>query len=112
MPRLIYSFSEFKFDTDTGTLTRRSRESRLPEQTARLLQVLLERSNALVSREEIEQALWPEEQFVNHDQGINVAINRLRQILRDNTRNPQFLRTIPKRGYSFCADVRVVLPEV
>jgi DNA-binding winged helix-turn-helix (wHTH) protein/Tfp pilus assembly protein PilF len=112
MPRLIYSFSEFKFDTDTGTLTRRSRESRLPEQTARLLQVLLERSNALVSREEIEQALWPEEQFVNHDQGINVAINRLRQILRDNSKNPQFLRTIPKRGYSFCGDVRVALPEV
>jgi DNA-binding winged helix-turn-helix (wHTH) protein/Tfp pilus assembly protein PilF/TolB-like protein len=112
MPRLIYSFSEFKFDADTGTLTRRSRESRLPEQTARLLQVLLERSNALVSREEIEQALWPEEQFVNHDQGINVAINRLRQILRDDSKHPQFLRTIPKRGYSFCGDVRVVLPEV
>ena len=111
MHRLIYTFSEFTFDTDTGTLTRRSRESRLPEQTARLLQVLLERSNALVSREEIEQALWPNEEFVNHDQGINVAINRLRQILRDSSKHPQFLKTIPKRGYSFCGDVRVVPVE-
>lgn len=111
MPQSVFTFSEFKFDSDTGTLTRRNRESRLPEQTARLLQVLLERSNTLVSREEIEQVLWPDESFVNHDQGINVAINRLRQILRDNPKNPQFLRTIPKRGYSFCGEVRILLSE-
>jgi DNA-binding winged helix-turn-helix (wHTH) protein/Flp pilus assembly protein TadD/TolB-like protein len=107
MPRSVFAFSEFIFDSGTGTLTRRNRESRLPEQTARLLQVLLERPNALVSREEIERALWPDESYVDHDQGINVAINRLRQVLRDNPRNPQFLKTIPKRGYSFCGDVRV-----
>ena len=107
MPRSVYAFSEFTFDSGTGTLTRRNRESRLPEQTARLLQVLLERPNALVSREEIEQTLWPDESFVNHDQGINVAVNRLRQVLRDNPKNPQFLKTIPKRGYSFCGNVSV-----
>ncbi|HEY9127087.1 MAG TPA: winged helix-turn-helix domain-containing protein [Acidobacteriaceae bacterium] len=112
MPRPVFAFSEFIFDSDTGTLTHKNRESRLPEQTARLLQVLLERSNSLVSRDEIEQVLWPDEQYVNHDQGINVAINRLRQILRDNSRNPQFLKTIPKRGYSFCGEVRVVPDEV
>src|ERR1700744_3427651 len=108
MSRPVFSFSEFTFDATTGLLTYKNRESRLPEQTARLLQLLLERPNSLVTREDIEQTLWPDETYVDHDQGINVAINRLRQILRDNPKSPQFLRTIPKRGYSFCGDVRVL----
>src|ERR1700761_2332754 len=111
MPRAVFSFSEFTFDATTGLLTYRNRESRLPEQTATLLQLLLERPNALVTREDIEQALWPDETYVNHDQGINVAVNRLRQILRDNPKSPQFLRTIPKRDYSFFGEVKVLSDE-
>ncbi len=110
MPRSVFSFSDFTFDATTGLLTHRNRESRLPEQTAKLLQLLLERPNGLVTREDIEKTLWPDETYVNHDQGINVAVNRLRQILRDNPKSPEFLRTIPKRGYSFCGDVKA-LPE-
>jgi DNA-binding winged helix-turn-helix (wHTH) protein/tetratricopeptide (TPR) repeat protein len=106
----VFAFAEFTFDPDTGTLTRKNRESRLPEQTARLLEVLLERANTLVSREELRQVLWPNQEFLDYDQGINVAVNRLRQALREDSRNPQLLKTIPKRGYSFCADVRLVSP--
>jgi DNA-binding winged helix-turn-helix (wHTH) protein/tetratricopeptide (TPR) repeat protein len=108
MPQTVFRFSDFVFDSATGTLTRKNRDARLPEQTARLLQILLERSNALATREEIERALWPDEDYVNHDQGINVAVNRLRQFLRDDPKKPQFLHTIPKRGYSFCGVVEVV----
>ena len=108
MSQPVFRFSQFVFDSATGTLTRKNREERLPEQTARLLQVLLERSSSLVTREEIERTLWPDEAYVNHDQGINVAINRLRQILRDDPKNPQYLRTIPKRGYRFCGEVEVL----
>jgi DNA-binding winged helix-turn-helix (wHTH) protein/tetratricopeptide (TPR) repeat protein len=107
----VFAFAEFTFDSDTGTLTRKNRESRLPEQTARLLEVLLERANTLVSREELRQVLWPNQEFLDYDQGINVAVNRLRQALREDSRNPQFLKTIPKRGYSFSADVRLVPPS-
>jgi DNA-binding winged helix-turn-helix (wHTH) protein/tetratricopeptide (TPR) repeat protein len=111
MRRPVFNFSDFVFDATTALLTYKNRESRLPEQTAKLLQLLLEKPNALVTREDIEQALWPDETFVSHDQGINVAVNRLRQILRDNPKRPQFLRTIPKRGYSFCGEVRVTADE-
>jgi DNA-binding winged helix-turn-helix (wHTH) protein/tetratricopeptide (TPR) repeat protein len=112
MSRAVFSFSEFIFDATTGALTHKNRESRLPEQTARLLQLLLERPNSLVTREDIERVLWPDETYVNHDQGINVAVNRLRQILQDNPKDPQFLRTIPKRGYSFCGEVKVMPGEI
>ncbi|MFT4113005.1 winged helix-turn-helix domain-containing protein [Silvibacterium sp.] len=111
MPKQVFAFSEYTYDCDTGTLTRRNRNTRLPEKTARLLELLLERANSLVSREELRQKLWPGEEFLDYDQGINVAVNRLRNVLRESSRNPQFLRTIPKRGYSFCGDVRLLPAE-
>jgi DNA-binding winged helix-turn-helix (wHTH) protein/TolB-like protein len=108
MGRRKFAFGEFTFESETGTLSRRNRASRLPEQTARLLEVLLENANALVTREELRRVLWPKEEFLDYDQGINVAVNRLRSALRDDPRNPQFLQTIPKRGYSFRGDVTEV----
>jgi DNA-binding winged helix-turn-helix (wHTH) protein/Tfp pilus assembly protein PilF/TolB-like protein len=112
MDRRKFAFSEFIFDADTGTLLRKSRDLHLPEQTARLLEILLERANTLVTREELRQALWPDEEFLDYDQGINTAINRLRNALRDDSRNPQFIKTIPKRGYSFHGEVALVAEEV
>src|ERR1700683_1457643 len=106
--KLAFAFAEFTFDSDTGTLTRKNRDSRLPERTARLLTFLLERANTLVTREELRQVLWPNQEFLDYDQGINVAVNRLRQALREDSRNPQFLKTIPKRGYSFRGEVTEV----
>ena len=108
MAKSQFAFGEFTFDPDTGTLTRRNRGQHLPEQTARLLAILLERANTLVSRDELRQVLWPNEEFLDYDQGINVAVNRLRNALRDNSRSPQFLKTIPKRGYSFAGKVTIV----
>lgn len=103
-----FAFGEFTFESDTGTLTRRNRGWHLPEQSARLLEILLERANTLVTREELRRVLWPNEEFLDYDQGINVAVNRLRGTLRDDSRNPQFLQTIPKRGYSFRGEVTVI----
>ena len=108
MTKSKYAFGDFSFDPDTGTLRRRNRDQHLPEQTARLLGILLERANSLVTREELRQVLWPNEEFLDYDQGINVAVNRLRAALRDDSRSPQFLKTIPKRGYSFSGKVTLV----
>jgi DNA-binding winged helix-turn-helix (wHTH) protein/Tfp pilus assembly protein PilF/TolB-like protein len=108
MTKSQFAFGDFTFDPDTGTLTRRHRGQHLPEQTSRLLSILLERANTLVTRDELRQVLWPNEEFLDYDQGINVAVNRLRAALRDDPRSPQFLKTIPKRGYSFSAKVTLV----
>lgn len=109
MEKCRYAFSEFTFDARTGTLSRKNRELHLPEQTARLLEILLEQANELVTRERLRDALWSGEEFLDYDQGINTAINRLRNALRDGSRSPQFIRTIPKRGYSFHGEVSLVL---
>jgi len=111
MAKQVFTFAEFTFESDTGTLRRKNRRLHLSEQTARLLGVLLERANDLVSREELRHALWPDEEFLDYDQGINVAVNRLRNVLREGSRNSHFIKTIPKRGYSFCGEVRRIPPD-
>jgi DNA-binding winged helix-turn-helix (wHTH) protein/tetratricopeptide (TPR) repeat protein len=108
MAKQVFTFADFTFECDTGILWRKKRRLQLSEQTARLLGVLLERANRLVSRDELRQVLWPGEEFLDYDQGINVAVNRLRNVLREDSRNPHFLKTIPKRGYSFCGEVRLI----
>jgi DNA-binding winged helix-turn-helix (wHTH) protein/Tfp pilus assembly protein PilF len=111
MDNCKYAFSEFTFDASTGALRRRNREQRLPEQSARLLEIFLEQANELVTRERLRDALWPDEEFLDYDQGINTAINRLRNSLREGPRSPQFIKTIPKRGYSFHAKVSLVVED-
>jgi DNA-binding winged helix-turn-helix (wHTH) protein/tetratricopeptide (TPR) repeat protein len=108
MAKYVFTFAEFTFESDTGTLRRKNRRLQLSEQTARLLGVLLARANGLVSREELRQVLWPGEEFLDYDQGINAAVNRLRTVLRVGSRNSHLLKTIPKRGYIFCGEVNLI----
>lgn len=100
-----FAFSAFTFDCETGTLLRNARQLRIPHQTAKLLEFLLTRAGTLVTREELQQILWPDGEFLEFEHGINKAINRLRDILRDDPKQPRFLETIPKRGYRFVAKV-------
>ena len=100
-----FAFSAFTFESETGTLLRNGRRLRIPHQSAKLLEFLLSQAGNLVTREELQQALWPDGEFLEYEQGINKAINRLREILRDDPRQPRFLETIPKRGYRFIANV-------
>jgi DNA-binding winged helix-turn-helix (wHTH) protein/TolB-like protein/Tfp pilus assembly protein PilF len=102
-----FAFSVFAFDCETGTLFRNARQLRIPYQTAILLEFLLIRAGTLVTREELQQVLWPDGEFLAYEQGINKAINRLRDILRDDPKQPRFLETIPKRGYRFVAEVTI-----
>jgi DNA-binding winged helix-turn-helix (wHTH) protein/TolB-like protein/Tfp pilus assembly protein PilF len=103
-----FSFSLFEFDTASLILTRNGRYLSVPRQTAQLLAILLERAGAVVSREELQQLLWPDGEFIDHQHAINRAVNHLRMVLRDDARKPQYIETLPKRGYRFAAEVKPV----
>ncbi len=75
-----------------------------------LLTVLLERAGSVVSRDELQQMLWPNGEFLDHERAINRTVNQLRSTLGDEPRNSRYIETIPKRGYRFCATV-TALPE-
>ena len=108
-----FTFAALLFDGESGELTRNGVKLRVPEQTARVLTILLERAGTVVTREELRRLLWPSGEFLDYDHSINNSISQLRDVLRDDSRTPRFIETIPKRGYRFLAEVRTLsIPSV
>jgi DNA-binding winged helix-turn-helix (wHTH) protein/TolB-like protein len=102
------AFGEFEADLRTHELRRGEAKVRLPDQSFRVLALLLERRGELVTREEIHQLLWPADTFVDFDHGLNNAVNRLREALGDSAEVPKFVETLPRRGYRFIGAVDAV----
>jgi cholera toxin transcriptional activator len=50
---------------------------------------LLEKAPELMTREELQVALWPKDTFVDFEHGLNAAVNRLRETLSDSAEEPQ-----------------------
>jgi len=67
--------------------------------------MLLRQPGQLVSREELQQALWPADTYVDFEKGINAAINRLREALGDSADTPCYVETLPRRGYRLSASI-------
>ena len=97
----VVRFDAFEVDLRAGELRKDGRRIKLQEQPFRILSLLLERSGELVTREELRQNLWPADTFVDFDHGLNSAVARLREALRDSAEKPRYIETIAKRGYRF-----------
>jgi TolB-like protein/Flp pilus assembly protein TadD len=96
-------FGVFEFDSQASELRKRGLRIHLLGQPIRILAMLLERPGELVTRDEIQKALWPEDTFVNFEHSLNAAIKRLRRALGDSPGNPRFVETLPRLGYRFIA---------
>ena len=102
----IICFGEFEANLRSRELQRNGARVRVPDQAFLVLAMLLERPGELVTRKEIQKELWPSDTFVDFDHGLNNAVNRLREALGDSAERPQFVETLPRRGYRFVAPVR------
>ncbi len=98
-------FADFELDLPSGELTRDGHRLRLQGQPFLVLCVLLDHSGQVVTREELQQQLWPHETFVDFDHGLNKAIAKLREALEDPKASSRLIETIPRRGYRFNAKV-------
>ena len=104
-----YKFAEFQLDCASFELRRKGRGQnserisleRIPME---LLILLLERQGSVVTRQEIVDRLWGKDVFVDTEHGINTAIRKIRQALRDDTDNPRFILTVSGKGYRFVAE--------
>jgi Tol biopolymer transport system component/DNA-binding winged helix-turn-helix (wHTH) protein len=101
-------FDCFEANLDTGELRKHHVRLRLHDQPFQVLSLLLERPGELVTREEIQRRLWPSGTFVDFDNGVNRAVNRLREALGDSADEPKFIETIPRRGYRFMVPIECV----
>jgi len=99
----VIRFGVFEADTLTGELRKHGLRIKLQEQPFRVLCLLLARPGELVTREDLRLKLWPADTFVDFEQGLNKAINKLREALSDDRETPRYIETLPRRGYRFIA---------
>src|SRR5277367_5121868 len=100
-------FGPFELDTQLAELRKGGVRLKLPGQPIQILEMLLAKPGELVTREEIQQRLWPADTFVDFDHSLNTAVKKLRQALGDDKKKPRFVETLPKRGYRFLVAVKV-----
>jgi DNA-binding winged helix-turn-helix (wHTH) protein len=101
-------FGLYEVDLAAGELRKRGRKVVLQEQPFKLLTLLLRRPGEVVTREELQQALWPTDTFVEFDESLNKAVQKLRQALGDSSDNPHLIETVPRRGYRFITPVEPI----
>jgi len=97
-------FGEFELDFGHFQLYRRGEMLRLEGLPLQLLMFLVDNQRQLVTRQQIADALWGRDVFVDVEQGINTAIRKIRIALEDDSGQPRFVQTVVGRGYRFVAD--------
>jgi DNA-binding winged helix-turn-helix (wHTH) protein len=97
-------FGVYELQRDALELRKHGVPIRLQQQPLRVLVMLTEHPGEIITREQLQEHIWGTT-FVDFDQSLNKAINRLREALNDNAGTPQFIETIPRRGYRFIAAV-------
>ena len=110
-----YHFGDFELDVPRYELRRKGRVQKLERIPMELLIFLLEKQGSVASRQEIADRLWGKEVFVDTENGINTAIRKIRQTLRDDPDKPRFVLTVTGKGYRFVGEkpaqlMLVVLP--
>jgi TolB-like protein/DNA-binding winged helix-turn-helix (wHTH) protein/lipoprotein NlpI len=97
------SFKGFRLDTSNHLLWRDGDRVSLTPKSFDVLAYLVEQVGRVVTQDEILEALWPET-YVNPEV-LRKNIQEIRKALRDLPDNPEFIETLPKRGYRFIAPV-------
>ncbi len=99
------TFDVFEVDLRTEELWKGLRKIRCQRQPFRVLRALLEQPGAVVSREELQRAIWGAESPADADHSLGIAVNKLREALGDSADAPRFVETLSRRGYRFIAPV-------
>jgi len=92
-------------DLRAGELRKQGVRIKLQEQPFHVLTALLRQPGEVVTREELRNQNWSADTFVDFDNSLNTAINKLREALGDSADSPRFIETLPRRGYRFIAPV-------
>ena len=102
----VIQFGPYELDLRSGELRKGRTKIHLQLQPFQILVALLQRPGEVVTREEIRNILWPDGTAVEYDHGINAAVKRLRDVLRESADQPRYVETLARRGYRFIGEVR------
>src|SRR5437667_6359232 len=101
----VVRFGIFQLDLKARELHKAGVKVKLQDQPFRVLAMLVEQAGHVVTREELQQKIWPTDVYVTFDQGLNNAIKKVRDALGDSADNPRFVETVARHGYRFVAPV-------
>ena len=101
----VARFGPFTLHLDRLELYRQDRRVNLQNQTVSVLALLVEKAGEVVTREQIQAAIWPAGTFVEFELALYTSINRVRRALGDTAASPHYVETLPKSGYRFISPV-------
>jgi predicted ATPase/DNA-binding winged helix-turn-helix (wHTH) protein len=101
MRSLNYQFGDFTLDVVRGCLLKAGEQVKLRPKVYETLKYLVEHPGQLIGKQELMQAVWLDS-VVTDDSLVQCTVE-LRRALND--RSQQFLKTVPRRGYLFTAEV-------
>ena len=105
-------FGQFVLDIGRYELTRNGAAVRLERIPMDLLILLVQEDGRLISRDEIIERLWGKDLHFDTDNSINTAVRKIRHALGDHSGSPQFIETVPGKGYRFKVSTSSARPEV
>ena len=111
-PDRVFRFGPFELSEREAELRENGVRVKLQEQSFRVLVELVGNAGRIVTREDLQQKLWPADTFVDFDVGLNSVIRKLRHALNDDADEPRYIETLAKRGYRFIAPVADVVAAV
>jgi cholera toxin transcriptional activator len=105
--------NRFTFDPNTNSLIDKETDNeliRLGSNESRILLLLCEKPSEIVSRNDLHDFVWRKQGFEVDDSSLTQAISTLRKLLKDSTKSPMFVKTVPKRGYQLICTVERTTP--
>jgi TolB-like protein/DNA-binding winged helix-turn-helix (wHTH) protein/Tfp pilus assembly protein PilF len=112
MTTRVYRFAHFELNPAEGELRSGDSKVLIQEKPLLLLNTLLENPQRLVTRQQLRERMWGSRTVVDFEQGINVAVKKVRDALDDSAENPQFIETVAKKGYRLLVPVSIVTKEI
>ncbi len=102
-----FRFGTFEFHTSPANLANGGVPIKVRPQALQVLELLLSRAGETVTREELRRHLWGNEEYLDHERGINSALLHLRKALDDDPQSPSYIETVPRHGYRFIAPIEL-----
>jgi DNA-binding winged helix-turn-helix (wHTH) protein/TolB-like protein/Flp pilus assembly protein TadD len=102
----IYEFGEFQMNVAEEILRRNGEKVSINRRTFQVLRLLLERAAEIVSKQNFFDVVWAET-FVE-DNVLTVTMTTLRKALDDDAKSPKYIENLPRKGYRFIAEVKVI----
>jgi len=111
-PHPVCTFGPFRVDFETCEIHKHGIRLHVQAQPVRVLWFLVERPGQLVTRQELQEKLWPGQPAEEVDDSLNSTVKKLREALGDDPAKPLYIETIPRRGYRFIAPIQREAPEI